>query len=121
MPVFRSGDLRYTQLKGRLAANPFPEGVAKDVSMRVVRIPPGPRTPHRHPHSCEVMFVVQGRGQIWEGDQVHPVEAGDVVLLPTGVPHATVSAGHEEVVLACFFPHQDLAGNTEELAEPVRY
>jgi len=33
------------------------------------------------------------------------------------VPHATV-AGHDGLLLVCFFPHPDLAGNIEELTAP---
>ncbi|WP_168205659.1 cupin domain-containing protein [Georgenia yuyongxinii] len=89
--------------------------------MRVVRIRPGPRTPHRHPHSCEVMFVAQGDGRFWEGDTVHQVRAGDVLFVPTGVPHATVCVGDTDIVLACFFPRRDLPSNIEELPGPVRH
>jgi quercetin dioxygenase-like cupin family protein len=48
------------------------------------------------------------------------VVAGDLVLIPPGVPHATVCTGRSDLVLVCFFPHPDLARNLEELAGPVR-
>ena len=88
--------------------------------MRVVRIPPGPRTPHRHPHSDEVVYVVEGEGRAWEGDEVTPVRAGDVFVVPAGVPHATVCTGPSELVLVCFFPRPDLSTNLEELPGPAR-
>ena len=68
--------------------------------MRVVRIAPGPRTPHRHPHSVEVMYVVEGAGTTWEHDVPTPVGPGDVVVVPAGTPHVTLSAGPGELVLA---------------------
>ncbi|MFW6033663.1 MAG: cupin domain-containing protein [bacterium] len=120
MPVYRSGDLHYAQLPGRESADPFPTGVAGECSVRVVRIPSGPRTPHRHPHSCEVVYVAAGTGRVWEGDRSSPVAPGDVALIPRGTSHATVSTSRSDLVLVCFFPHPDLARNLEELSGPVR-
>jgi quercetin dioxygenase-like cupin family protein len=120
VPVFRGTDLSYVLLPGRRSADPFPLGVADPCSLRVVRIPRGPRTPHRHPHSWEVVYVAEGNGRIWEGEHATVVGAGDVAAIPPGVPHATVCTGRSELVLVCFFPHPDLSGNLEELEGPVR-
>ena len=120
MPVVRSTDIDFAQLPGRLSADPVPAGLGADYSVRVVRVPPGPRTPHLHPHSDEVTYVVSGSGNAWEGDTCTPVSAGDVVLVPQGAPHATVAQGDQELVLLCFFPRPDLAGNLVELDGPLR-
>ncbi len=121
MPVVPTGALRFAELAGRLSADPLasvddPGGC----SVRVVRVPPGPRTPHRHPHSVEVVYVAEGTGRVWEGDRVTAVGPGDVVLVPSGTPHATVATGSSDLLLVCFFPHPDLAANLEELAGPTR-
>lgn len=120
MPVYRGNGLHFTELAGRQSANPLPEDVPDPCSVRVVRVSRGPRTPHLHPHSCEVVYVAEGEGRFWEGEQVTPVRAGDVVLVPTGVPHATVCTGPTPLVLVCFFPHRDLPANLTELGGPVR-
>lgn len=120
MPVFRGRELSFADLAGRRSANPLPPGTAPECSVRVVHVPPGPRTPHRHPHSCEVVYVAHGQGRVWEGDGVHEVAAGDLVMIPPGVAHATVCTSRSDLVLVCFFPHPDLARNLEELAGPVR-
>lgn len=119
MAVFDGSQLAFRELAGRLSADPLPPGEAP-CSMRVVRIAPGPRTPHLHPHSVEVMYVVAGTGTTWQDDVPSRVKAGDVVLVPTGVPHASVADGAGELVLVCFFPHPDLAANVVELDGPVR-
>jgi quercetin dioxygenase-like cupin family protein len=112
--VVRRADLVFHELPGRLAADPFRGGNAP-VSVRVVRVAPGAsRTPHRHPHSCEVVQVVEGSGVVWLDGRTTEVAAGDVVLIPAGTPHATVAVGGE-LHLVCFFPHPDLASNIEEL------
>lgn len=120
MPVFRGSDQHYAELVGRLSADPLADADAGSCSVRVVRVPPGPRTPHRHPHSVEIVYVASGSGRVWEGDEITPVEQGDLVLIPVGTPHATVCTGTPDLVLVCFFPHPDLAGNIEELDRPLR-
>ncbi|HSK96072.1 MAG TPA: cupin domain-containing protein [Euzebyales bacterium] len=117
MPVIPSAALSFTQLPGRESADALRDGPDVGASVRVVRIAPGPRTPHRHPHSGEVVSVVAGTGIAWEDGQRTAVTAGDLIAIPRGVPHATV-AGEHGLVLVCFFPHPDLAGNIEELDAP---
>ena len=89
-------------------------------TVRVVRVRPAraPRTVH--PHSAEILYILPAPGPPGRATRRHPVGAGDVVVVPTGVPHATVAAGPEGLVLVCFFPHPDLAANTEDLPGPER-
>ena len=54
----------------------------------------------------------------WENGLTSEVGAGDVIVIPQGVPHATAAAAGEELVLICFFPDEDLATNLEELDAP---
>jgi quercetin dioxygenase-like cupin family protein len=120
MPVVPGGSLDFTALPGRFSADPIPPGLDVGASARVVWIGPGPRTPHVHPHSAEVVYVVEGTGTAWEDDVPTRVGPGDLVVVPAGVPHATVASGPGDLVLVCFFPHPDLAANIEELPGPER-
>ncbi len=120
MPVVPAGSLQFVQLPGRRSADPLPTGLVAGASTRIVRIPPGPRTPHLHPHSAEISYVAQGTGTAWEGDVAIRVGPGDLLVVPPGVPHATIASGTSELVLVCFFPHPDLAANIEELPGPER-
>jgi quercetin dioxygenase-like cupin family protein len=120
MPVVPAVALRFQQLPGRLSADPLPPDLPAGCSARVVRIAPGPRTPHRHPRSAEIVYVVDGSGTAWEDDVPTAVGPGDLVVVPPGVPHATVASGTSDLVLVCFFPHADLAANLEELPGPQR-
>ena len=117
MPVISAADLEFHGLPGRRSADPFP-GLLRDSTARIVRIPPGPRTPHRHPRSSELVYVAEGTGTAWEAGYRSEVAAGDLLAIPAGVPHATV-ASDDGLLLVCFFPDPDLAGNLEELAEPT--
>lgn len=117
MPVLRAQDQQFADLPGRVSANPLPAGLDTGCSVRIVRIAPGTRTPHRHPRSAEIVYVARGRGVAWEAGTSSPVAAGDVIAIPRGVPHATAAADNE-LVLVCFFPDGDLASNLEELDGP---
>jgi quercetin dioxygenase-like cupin family protein len=121
MPVVPAGSLDFAQLPGRLSANPLPVGLDVGASARVVRIAPGPRTPHVHPLSAEIVYVAEGTGTAWEDELATHVGPGDLVVIPRGVPHATVASGTSDLVMVCFFPHPDLAANIEELTGPERH
>lgn len=120
MPVVRGGTLEFADLPGRSSADPMKGAGDTGCSVRVVRIAPGPRTAHVHPHSVEVAYVIDGVGTAWEGDVATGVGPGDLLVVPQGVSHATVATGPAVLVLVCFFPHPDLRTNIEELAGPQR-
>ena len=112
--------LRYAQARGRASADPFEGSPAEELSVRLVRLEGGRRrSPHRHPHSQEAIYVLSGNGVLWEDGIEHPVKTGDCVLIPAGVAHATIPGAGESMELLCFFPHPDLAANIEELDEIV--
>lgn len=116
MIVCGSAELDFKALPGRWSADPFAERDSAGTSVRVVRIDAGgPRSPHRHPRSAEVVYVADGSGQAWQEGEARRVAGGDVVLVPPGVPHATVPDPESSLLLVCFFPDPDLATNLEEL------
>lgn len=120
MLVVRSAELRFGELPGRSSADPFAGAAADGLSVRFARLSPGPRAPHWHPRSIEVIHVLEGEGTHWQdGDTAH-VAPGDVVLVPQGVVHATIPDGPEGMLLYCVFPVPTLDGNVEELEEPIR-
>lgn len=108
-------ELSFQVLPGRRSADPFPD-VDEPLSVRVVDLEAGvPRSPHRHPHSAEVVYVVAGRGHLWVDGDLRPVAQGDTCLISQGRAHATLPAEGETMRVVCFFPRSDLAGNIEEL------
>ncbi|MGH2694342.1 MAG: cupin domain-containing protein [Actinomycetota bacterium] len=118
--VVSASELDFRSLEGRSSADPFRSLDADGLSMRVVHLAAGAtRKPHRHPHSCEAMYVVEGSGHFWEHGRAHRVEQGDCILVAPGVPHATIPDRGEDMKLVCFLPHPDLTSNIEELNEEI--
>ncbi|HEX7097626.1 MAG TPA: cupin domain-containing protein [Acidimicrobiia bacterium] len=118
MTVVRPAEITYRQLPGRRSADPFTAAAAAggESVVRQVTIEPGVRrTPHRHPHSEEVTYVVSGRGKLWLDGTYHTVEAGTWVRVPAGVPHATLADPGDQLLLVCFFPYPTFEDNIEEL------
>lgn len=111
MSVVPGQGMEFAHLPGRRSANPL-AGIEATSSLRVVELERTEgRKAHRHPHSEEVVYVATGSGSVWIDGETHPVASGDVVVIPTGVAHATVPSEGETMRLICFFPHPDLSGN----------
>jgi quercetin dioxygenase-like cupin family protein len=87
--------------------------------MRIVRVEGEGRSPHRLPHSREAIYVISGKGWLWEDGVELRVEAGDCALIEAGVAHATIPDSGTAMQLVCFFPHPDLNANVEELEDIV--
>src|SRR5579862_6425381 len=44
--------------------------------------------PHRHDHSAEMFYVLEGDVQILSGTEIFTAEQGDVIVVPPKLPHA---------------------------------
>ena len=44
--------------------------------------------PHRHHHSAEMFYVLDGAVQLLSGTEIVKAEQGDVIVVPPGMPHA---------------------------------
>jgi mannose-6-phosphate isomerase-like protein (cupin superfamily) len=121
MRIVKRAELTFGHLPGRRSADPL-AGLADGrepgpLSIRIAHLTAGPRAPHRHPGSIEVIYVVEGEGTHWQEGETVRVEPGDVVLVPVGVAHATLP--DSEMLLYCVFPVGSLEGNVEELDTPI--
>ena len=54
--------------------------------------------PHHHRLSEDTIFIVEGEGRFFLGDEWFPVRAGDVVHVPPLVPHCVENTGHVPLV-----------------------
>ena len=48
--------------------------------------------PHHHANSAELFYVLSGSVQLLAGDRVHRAGAGDLAVVPPGLPHAFAAA-----------------------------
>jgi quercetin dioxygenase-like cupin family protein len=53
---------------------------------------------HLHPNAEETLVVVSGSGRYQVGDETFDIAEGDVVFVPRGVVHATVSSPGDDLV-----------------------
>lgn len=60
----------------------------------------------RHTNQVEhEQYVLRGRGTVGIGDAVHEVKRGDVVYIPSGVPHWYRAEGDEPLEFLCAVPN----------------
>lgn len=110
-------------LKGRTSYEVVSQRTGSQrVTVRYVEIdPPGPLDPprpmHRHRGVEEVIWIVAGSGLFETPGGQHAVAAGQVVYVPADEAHVTRNQGTGTMRLICFFPHHDIAAQTEEPAE----
>lgn len=83
-----------------------------ETTLRVVELQPAaetePRHPHKHEHTEELLYIVEGEGKTWIEGDVFDVEPGDTVFYPPGERHMTVNTGDGPLTLLAFFPHPDI-------------
>lgn len=61
--------------------------------------------PHRHDKSDMLVIMLKGKGNMTVSDQKFPMQAGDIVFVPKGVPHFFVNTDQEpSIALAVFTP-----------------
>jgi quercetin dioxygenase-like cupin family protein len=78
---------------------------APNFAMRQFEVVPGGFTPrHHHPYEHEV-FVLEGRGVVYEGDRAHPLTAGDVVLVKPDELHQFRNTSDGPLKFLCLIPH----------------
>lgn len=74
-------------------------------AMRQFEVAPGGYTPrHSHPYEHEV-FVLEGEGVVYEGDQPHPLKAGDVVFVKPDEVHQFKNPGDTPLKFLCLIPN----------------
>lgn len=74
-------------------------------AMRMFEIEPGGHTPrHQHDYEHEI-FVLEGAGDVVEGDTVHPLKAGDVVYVHPNDIHQFRNSGSDTMKMLCLIPN----------------
>jgi len=84
-----------------------PEG-APNFSLRQFEVAPGGHTPkHFHDYEHEI-FVLEGRGEVLEGDSPHTLGPGDVVLVKPNEIHQFRNTGQAPLKFLCLIPNSAL-------------
>lgn len=73
---------------------------------------------HRHPHSEEIYYILQGQGLMQLGGERQEVRAGDGILIPPGSVHQIRNTGTEALVFLCCcappYSHEDTVLESRE-------
>ncbi|MGD9972324.1 MAG: cupin domain-containing protein [Desulfatirhabdiaceae bacterium] len=77
---------------------------ASNFCMRLFEVSPGGYSP-RHSHEWEhEIFVHQGSGMVFWGEDWKPVRAGNAIFIPGGMTHQIKNTGDAPLVFICLIP-----------------
>ena len=75
-------------------------------SVRVFTLQPEGHTPHHSHQSEHVNYILQGGGELLEGDQPRPISQGDFVLIKPHEKHQFRNTGEGPLVFMCMVPKE---------------
>ncbi|HEX3454033.1 MAG TPA: cupin domain-containing protein [Gaiellaceae bacterium] len=105
---------------GTFAAVSSPaDGAERIMTVEAVFLPGKSHAFHRHPHQEEVIYVLEGELEQWVEDERRLLGAGDAVVIPAAVVHASYNESDRPAkILAILSPCVGEAGyEVEELAD----
>jgi len=74
----------------------------RNQSLAEARLPVGGRTtPHFHPRTEEIYYILAGRGTIRIGGESRPVGPGDAIAIPPGAEHQIANTGDQTLKFLC--------------------
>ena len=81
-------------------------------SLAEARLPSGcATTPHYHPCTEEIYYILEGGGRLQVGDDVREVGPGDAIGIPPGVLHQITNTGERTLKFLCCcapaYEHED--------------
>ncbi|MFO0904609.1 MAG: cupin domain-containing protein [Pirellulales bacterium] len=85
-------------------------------SLAEARLPPGASTtPHHHPATEEIYYILEGRGTMRIGVERREVGPGDAIAIPPGASHQITNIGDSTLLfLCCCAPAYDHADTVLE-------
>lgn len=88
---------------------------APSFSMLHFEISPGGYTPkHFHDFEHEI-YILEGRGEAWEGDTAHPIGPGDVLLVKPNDIHQFRNSGKAPLKLLCLTPNSAMGKSVTDV------
>src|SRR4030095_13429691 len=71
-------------------------------SLAEARLPPGGQTtPHYHPRTEEIYYLLEGSGRMQIGAETRDVAAGDAIAIPPGAIHTITNTGAGTLKFLC--------------------
>ncbi len=71
-------------------------------SLAEARVPAGASTtPHYHPLTEEIYYILAGHGQMRIGTELSAVGPGDAIAIPPGAEHQITAASDSDLVFLC--------------------
>ena len=71
-------------------------------SLAEARLPVGASTtPHHHPRTEEIYYILQGVGRMRIGTEHRDVRPGDAIAIPPGAEHQITNTGQEVLTFLC--------------------
>jgi quercetin dioxygenase-like cupin family protein len=78
---------------------------AENFAMRIFDVEPDGYSPlHKHPWEHEV-FILEGKGQLFDGENATPFTASDVVFVPPNEMHQFKNSGRKTLKFICLIPY----------------
>jgi quercetin dioxygenase-like cupin family protein len=78
---------------------------APNFAMRQFELEPGGYTPHHnHPYEHEI-YILEGQGEVLDGDQPRPLHPGDVVYVAPDDVHQFRNTGTTVMKMLCLIPN----------------
>ncbi len=83
-----------------------PEQGWDDYVMRMFTLGPEGYTP-RHSHSWpHILYILEGRGTLFMGDDEHALTPGSTAYVTGGVEHQLLNTGKDDFVFICIVPKE---------------
>lgn len=81
-------------------------------SLAEARLKPGQQTtPHYHPDTEEIYYILTGQGRMQLADELRDVVVGDAIAIPPGMTHQITNTGSEMLIFLCCcapgYEHED--------------
>lgn len=74
----------------------------RNQSLAEARLPPGGQTtPHYHPQTEEIYYILAGTGRMTIGEESRDVGPGDAIAIPPGAPHTIQNTGDDVLKFLC--------------------
>lgn len=77
---------------------------APNFSIRVFTLRPGGHTPHHSHESEHLNYILEGSGEIIDGDEPRQVSEGDFILVKPNEKHQYRNTGSQPLVFLCMVP-----------------